>query len=128
MHLSFSSKIRSLYICLHAKIHKSLNIRCLTRFFVQKKVLIGGDSHIFRYIIPLFNLHKKCIKGYDSHSFWCISGVIRGVFFRSFVPPFVPPIVPPKTKKGHFCPSLQVPLKYPLKTVQVPFDDLLKHP
>ena len=96
--------------------YKTLIFLQITNFFAQKKVLIGGDSRIFWYNIPLFNLHKKCIIGYDSRPFRCVSGVIRVVFFRGFVTPFVTPIVTPKTKKGAFSPLSS-------GTVQAHFED-----
>ena len=101
--------------------YKTLILWQITNFFAQKKVLIGGDSRIFWYNIPLFNLQKKYIIGYDSRPFRCVSGVIRGVFFRGFVHPFVHSIVHPNTKKRHFCPSHQVPFKHLLKTIKTPF-------
>ena len=95
---------------------KSFIYRRLIHFFVQKKVLIGGDSRIFWYNIPPFILQKKCIIGCDSRHFGDLSGCIRGGDFHRFVTPFVTPIVTPNTKKGAFWPLSS-------GTVQVPFED-----
>jgi hypothetical protein len=78
----------------------------LTTFFVQKKVLKGGDSRYFWYIKVCLFLHKKCIKGVYTPNFGVLKGVIqRGViqsFVRPFVRPFVHPICPPIAKIGCF--------------------------
>ncbi len=78
----------------------------LTTFFVQKKVLKGGDSRYFWYIKVCLFLHKKCIKGVYTPNFGILKGVIqRGVipsFVRPFVHPFVHPICPPIAKIGCF--------------------------
>lgn len=78
----------------------------LTTFFVQKKVLKGGDSRYFWYIKVCLFLHKKCIKGVYTPNFGILKGVIqRGVipsFVRPFVHPFVHPICPPIAKISLF--------------------------
>lgn len=67
----------------------------LTTFFVQKKVLKGGDSRCFWYIKVCLFLHKKCIKGGYSRYLGCIKGCIQGGVIPSFVIPFVTPFVTP---------------------------------
>ena len=63
----------------------------LTTFFVQKKVLKGGDSRYFWYIKVCLFLHKKCIKGVYTPNF----GILKGVIQRGVIPSFVTPIVTP---------------------------------
>ena len=63
----------------------------LTTFFVQKKVLKGGDSRYFWYIKVCLFLHKKCIKGVYIPNF----GILKGVIQRGVIPSFVTPIVTP---------------------------------
>ena len=83
-----------------------LILSVLTTFFVQKKVLKGGDSRYFWYIKVSLFLHKKCIKGVYTPNFGILKGVIqRGVipsFVRPFVHPFVHPICPPIAKISLF--------------------------
>lgn len=67
----------------------------LTTFFVQKKVLKGGDSRYFWYIKVCLFLHKKCIKGVYTPNFGILKGVIQRGVIPSFVIPFVTPIVTP---------------------------------
>ena len=94
---------------------KSFIYRRLIHFFVQKKVLIGGDSRIFWYNIPPFILQKKCIIGCDSRHFGDLSGCIRGGDFHRFVTPFVTPIVTPNTKKKGILPLWSTAFRRPFK-------------
>ena len=64
----------------------------LTTFFVQKKVLKGGDSRYFWYIKVCLFLHKKCIKGVYTPNFGILKGVIQGGGNSKFCPPICPSI------------------------------------
>ena len=81
----------------------------LTTFFVQKKVLKGGDSRYFWYIKVCLFLHKKCIKGVYTPNFGILKGVIQRGVIPSFVTPIVTPFVTPNrhtiAKIGYFSPS-----------------------
>ena len=96
----------------------------LTTFFVQKKVLKGGDSRYFWYIKVSLFLHKKCIKGVYTPNFGILKGVIqRGVihsFVRPFVRPFVHPICPPIAKIGCFLHHAYTAKKCPIKPLLTP--------
>ena len=101
----------------------------LTAFFVQKKVLKGGDSRYFWYIKVSLFLHKKCIKGVYTPNFGILKGVIqRGVipsFVRPFVHPFVHPICPPIAKISLFLGIFNRSINDQLTPFLLPFNSLL---
>lgn len=96
----------------------------LTTFFVQKKVLKGGDSRYFWYIKVCLFLHKKCIKGVYTPNFGILKGVIQRGVIPSFVIPFVTPIVTPISypiaKIGCFLHHVSTAQKCPIKPLLTP--------
>ena len=96
----------------------------LTTFFVQKKVLKGGDSRYFWYIKVCLFLHKKCIKGVYTPNFGILKGVIQRGVIPCFVIPFVTPIVTPISypiaKIGCFLHRVSTAQKCPIKPLLTP--------
>lgn len=96
----------------------------LTTFFVQKKVLKGGDSRYFWYIKVCLFLHKKCIKGVYTPNFGILKGVIQRGVIPSFVTPIVTPFVTPNrhtiAKIGCFLHCVSTAQKCPIKPLLTP--------
>lgn len=97
----------------------------LTTFFVQKKVLKGGDSRYFWYIKVCLFLHKKCIKGVYTPNFGILKGVIQRGVIPSFVIPFVTPISYPIVKISFFLGIFNRSINDQLTPFLLPFNSLL---